>query len=84
MRRKAVKGQFISMSRKTCGESEVKLHTFHFLRYKLSITIPPVTVPYDTEIFHPTGFSVADAQGNDRKDTLYMAGRVQLKCDGTR
>lgn len=60
------------MSKQTCGESEVKLHTFHFLRYKLIIS-PPITARYRTEIFHPRGFSVADSQGNDRRDTLYMA-----------
>jgi hypothetical protein len=71
------------MSSQTCGESEVKLHTFHFLRYKLIIVIPPLTVLYRTEILHLEEFSVADTQGNDRRDTLYMAGTVQLKCDGT-
>jgi len=71
------------MSRQTCGESEVKLHTFHFLRYKLIIVIPPLTFLYRTEIFHLVGFSVADTQRNDRRDTLYMAGTVRLKCDDT-
>jgi len=36
----------MSMSRQTCGEYEVKLHTFHFLRYKFFIIIPHITVQF--------------------------------------
>ena len=43
-------------------------------RYIIWISYTQITVPYRTEIFHPKWFSVADAQMNDRRDTLYMAG----------
>jgi hypothetical protein len=35
------------LSREGDGESVVKLRTFHFLRYKLSIIIPHITVQFD-------------------------------------
>ena len=61
------------MSRQTCGEFEVKLHTFHLLRYKLCLfflIVPPITALYRTEILHPPGYSVAAAHRDTIKETL--------------